>query len=546
MIARSPTSRAVPINVVGSSTFGRYPKISIEKTYNMFMSDDWMVPYAGYQKAIPNIGLVGRALYTSTKLGKMVAVFDNKVYLIDIFFDFDTQMSIDTSVTQIGELFTSTGVVYIAENNKPQICISDGTSIYIYDATLTPAFQAISTPDFIPGYITFHDTYFIAAATGTNTWRLSGQNDGTTWPATASSVGLLQTKPDNVQGVVRVPSRGNMIMVLGSTVTEPWYDVGYQLFPYQRSSSYSIDYGCLNPATIAYTDEIVVWLAINEKAGPVIMYTKGDAPQKITTDGIDYLFSQLKNPADSQAFIYRQDGHLFYHINFYTDNFSLFYDFNNQKIYFASDENVNYFIANSVAFFNNQYYFVSKNNGNLYSFDTAFNTYDGEEIPRIRTCRNIRLPSQEYFVATDAGFTIEQGTTNYQFSDLGNIFLITEDGEILITEGSEIFLNTEDGELLETEDGQLLISEQSDSESFFLIAEQDNIVSLTPRVDMSISTDGGETFSSYEPYVLNPIGLRKNKLQWWQLGACNDLVFQFRFWGFGRFVATDGIVNIRQ
>lgn len=42
----------VPVNVVGSSTFGRYPKISLETTYNMFISDDWLVNYAGFQKVV--------------------------------------------------------------------------------------------------------------------------------------------------------------------------------------------------------------------------------------------------------------------------------------------------------------------------------------------------------------------------------------------------------------------------------------------------------------------------------------------------------------
>lgn len=507
MISRSGRFKSLPLNIAGSSTFGRYPKISIEKTYNMFMSDSWLVPYAGYQTAIANLGNVGRALHTSTKLNRMVAVVDNKVYLINIFFDQSNAMPIDSQAILIGHLQTSTGVVYIAENNKPQIAISDGHAIYIYDPAVSPSFQ-IATQDgtsaisFTPGYIDFHDTYFICAASAdsfytppaNNTWRLSDQNNGLLWPDDSAHIGLLQTKPDNVQAVVRFPSRGNMIMVMGETVSEPWYDVGYVLFPYQRSNSYSVDYGCLNPATIAYLDDIVVWLAQNEKSGPIIMYSRGGEPQKITTDGIDYLFSQLSDPSDSQGFLYRQDGHLFYHINFYTDNLSLFYDFNTDKFYHACDENLNYFIANEVAFFNNQYYFLTKNNGNLYAFDTIYTTYDDKEIPRFRTCKNVRDISQQYFIANDVGFTIETGETPYQQQEL----------------------------------------------------PQGGIANVLPRVDLSISIDGGASFGSDFAYVLNPPGIRRSRLMWWQLGIVNDLVCQFKFWGLGRFVATDGEVNIRQ
>lgn len=570
MIGRGQNFKQHPVNIVGSSIFGRYPKISIEKTYNMFMSDNFLVPYAGYKIAIPsskfNNAKQGRGAYSSEKLGKIVVVMDNGVYLVNIFFNQDKQMAQDAQVIFIGTLQTSTGVVYIAENNKPQIAISDGTHIYIYDPTQSPTFQLITT-DFVPGYITFHDTYFICAATfdsnytppATNVWRLSAQNDGTSWPFASQNVGFLQTKPDKIQAVVRFPSKGNMIFVMGSTVTESWFDTGAQLFPYQRNNQFNIDYGCVNPATIAYMDEIVVWLAQNEKSGAIIMYSDGGMPQKITTDGFDYLFSQLKAPQDSSAFIYRQDGHLFYHINFYTDNFSMFVDFlpdGSHKIYFASDQNLNYFIASQVTFFNNQSYFVTKNNGNFFVFDTIFTTYQDvdreghviiNEIPRIRTPKNIRLPTQEYFIMNDIGFTIETGETNYQQQIAGVIDIYTEDGNQLITEGSLVNLVTENNRFLQFENGNNWITEFFDLTDFSdLIMEQPYILNITPRVDLSISIDGGASFGNDMPYVLNPIGQRKNKCQWWQLGAANDMVLQFKFWGLGRFVVTDGIANIRQ
>ena len=415
---------------------------------------------------------------------------------------------------------------------------------------------------FIPGFIDFHDTYFLCAASAdgfynppaNNTWRLSDQNDGTMWPDDAAHIGLLQTKPDNTQAVVRFPSKGNMIFVYGKTVAEPWFDVGYQLFPYQRNTSFNVDYGCLNPTTIASMDEMIVWLGINEKGGPIVFHSDGGIPKPITTDGFDYVLANMQNPSDSQAFIYRQDGHIFYHINFYTDNLSFFVDFlkdGTHKIYHACDENGNYFIASVVAFFNNQYYFVSKNNGNLYTFDTVFSTYNGAEIPRIRTCKNIRNIQQETFIANDCGFTIETGQTNYVEQNIGPIYLttqdkyarhfnlvtqdhkqlITQDGKCLITqqvntcdtycappkklitEGSNVFFITQDGKYLITQDGNNLVSQQSDSTDFsYLISQQVEILHTVPRVDLSVSIDGGEHFSSYDAQYLPPIGQRKNKL----------------------------------
>lgn len=562
MISRGQNFREFPLNIVGSSIFGRYPKISIEKTYNMFMSDNFMVPYAGYSIAVPSSQFFnsteGRAIFTSTKFEKLVVVEGNGVYLVNIEYSQTLEEVTFFQVFKIGLLQTQTGVVFIAENNKPQIGISDGTAFYLYDPTLTPNFQTIPI-DFVPGYLTFHDTYFIMPSVGTNNWRLSGNNDGTSWPADQFSVGALQTKPDNVQAVVRFPSKGNMIFVMGSIVTEAWFDTGAQLFPYQRNNQFNIDYGCLQPATVAYMDEFVVWLAQNEKSGPIIVYSDGGMPKKITTDGIDYLFSTLQTPEDSQAFLYRQDGHLFYHINFYSDNLSLFYDFVTEKFYHACDQNLNYFIASEVAFFNNQYYFITKNNGNLFAFDTTIYTYQDvdslgnvstNEIPRIRTCANIRTPQQDYQIINDIGFTIETGETNYQQQSLGEIILITQDSRPLITQGGYLGLVTQAGIPLVVQNGLFLVSQQNaQGTGALLIAQQDantgtSFLSL-PHVDLSISTDGGASFGNEWAYHLPAIGYRKNRLMWWQVGIANDFVPQFKFWGMGRFVVTDGIANVR-
>jgi len=567
MITRGQNFKTFPLNIVGSSIFGRYPKINIEKTYNMFISDKFMVPYAGYQVAITSDnfrnGTVGRAIFTSTKFGKLVVVIGANVFLVEIFYNQQQEKVSSFSVIFIGALQTSNGVVYIAENNKPQIGISDGTAFYIYDPAAIspiPAFRAISL-DFTPGYLTFHDTYFIMPAIGTSNWRISDNNDGTSWPDDRFHVGALQTKPDNVQAVVRFPSKGNMIFVMGSIVTEAWFDTGnLGGLPYTRLNQFNIDYGCIQAATVAYMDEIVVWLAQNEKSGPIIMYSNGGMPKKITTDGIDYVFSLLQNPQDSQGFLYRQDGHLFYHINFYSDNLSLFYDFNLDKFYHACDQNLNYFIASEVAYINNQYYFISKNNGNLFSFDTVFTTYqetnsltgalETHEIPRIRSCANVRTPGQDYMIINDIGFTIESGETDYEQQSLGEIFLITQDGHPLITQGDFLGLATQDGQFLESQDGKIFVTQQNDLGSgALLIAQQEANTGTSnlslPHVDLSISDDGGASFGNEWAYYLPPIGHRKNRLLWWQCGVANDFVAQFKFWGMGRFVATDGEVNVR-
>lgn len=462
----------MPLTIVGSSKFGQYSKISSEQTFNMYVSDEWLVPYPGYLKVEELNAIEGRAIYTSINFNHLIQVSDNSVYIIDS----------NLAVTKIGSLNTFTGDVFIAENNNNQIAICDKSAIWIFNYVANTFTQA--SIDFIPGYISFHNGRFLAAATGTNVWRLSAIGDGTSWPDDSQHVGLLQTKPDNVVAVVPIPGKGNNILVFGSTVAELWTDVGAQLFPYVRNSSFNIDYGCINPATIAFSDTFIAWIGINERSGPVVMVSSGGNVQKISTDGIDFRFGRLINPEDSYGFFILQDGHLFYQFTFpnSSDNLSLTYDFNTGSFYTLTDQYMNYHIAKRMAFFNNTYFFVSFTDGDTYNMDSNFTNYNGNEIPRVRVCNTIRFIDASRFIGQSIVFTIEQGESNNP-----------------------------------------------------------------QRVDCSLSRDGGQSFGSYVGRELNSIGLRQNILTWNEgLGLANELTPQFRFFGLDRFTATDGVMRIFQ
>jgi hypothetical protein len=473
----------LPLNIVGSNKFGRYPKQSIEQTFNMIQADNALVGFAGYEVVdVINPTGEGRGDYSSTILNLLFVVIDNNL------FSFDSSLS----RTFIGALETYSGIVYMAENNAGQIAVSDSINLYIWDSR-SRTFTTLTDEmlGFTPGYLTFQNGRFITPALTTNNWRLSEPNNGLLWPNDAQHVGSLQTKPDNAVGTIRFPGRSGLLLVFGEIVSEPWYDAGLQLFPYQRSQTTNFDYGCVNPATIAEGENMVAWLSINEKSGPVISYTNGSEIEHISTDGIDFVMSNLTEPSDSFGYFLKLSGHLFYVLTFKTDNLTYAYDFNTKSFYTLTDEKMDFFTPRRIAFFNDEYYFVSINDGNLYRLSadlTSYNYGNGNEyeIPRIRVLSPIRLPDQSYFITGYAGFTIEQGTAAF-------------------------------------------------------IPPND-----VPRIDLTMSKDGGYNFGGAGWKFLNPLGQRANRLMWYQLGMANDLTLQYRFHGFNRYVCLDGIVGVFQ
>lgn len=513
----------VPLQMVGGNNFGRYDKISAEQTWNMIKSDDALVPYAGYKNVLAQSPAVeGRGIYASSRGNIMLVVWGSQAYTI----------SASIVATFRGNLVTNVGDVFIAENNNGEIAFTDGVHIYVYNY-LTNVYSTATVPAALlnPGYISFQNGRLIVANNNSSNWYLSAPNDALTWPSTANSVGALQSKPDTVQAAVPSPGGGNNLYLFGHNVIEQWQDVGAALFPYQRSSTFNVDYGTVNASSIAAMDDYIVWISSNENSGATLMIIEGNKSVPISTEGIDFKLANLTNPTNCTGFLFRQDGHVIYQFTFPDDNLSYAYDFKTKLFSTVTDENLNYHIARDVVFFNNDYYFVSLKGGNLYDFGTEYTDFDyGEDeihqIPRLRVCPPLRLPSQRMFIVKSIGFTIENGQPN-TITVLSN----TDDDGLIITTEGVVEITTEDSVILETENSY---------------APTYNYVLASEAVDLSISRDGGESFGNSVRRSMNSTGHRRSRFIFQQLGQANDITVQFRFSGFQRFVIFDGVYEVYQ
>lgn len=494
-----------PLKIVGGSNFGRYEKISAEATYNMIVSDKFLVPYAGYKNvlmgSLANLDGFGRGSYASTDGDFIIAVIGSNIYKISPLFDAQ-QVNIVNNIPV--PMKTNIGDVFITENNGNEIVVTDYKCVYVYnwlsglfsgsDVAYAPNDFVFGTPTIYgsPGYCSFQNGRVVIAVPGTQQWVLSQPNSAAVdWPNDKQHQGFVQSKPGFAQAAVPVPGGGNNIMVFGSTVAESWTDQGLALFPYQKNTTFNVDYGVLNPSSIAQLDNTIVWIATNETSGPTVMYTDGGGKvHSISTDGIDYRLANLEHPNAVTGFLFRQDGHMIYQFTFNRDNVSLAYDFNTQLFSIVTDESLNYHPARQVVFFRNNYYFVSFNDANFYRFDTTITNIQYSEtqvyeIPRIRITPPLRLDTQRNFIIRSVGFTIEQGQLNPSHGAVA-------------------------------------------------------------AVDMAISRNGAQSFGNDVRVEFNLSGDYKNRFIYQRCGIANDATFRFRFSGFERFVATDGLIEVYQ
>jgi len=538
----TPEAKTLPVKVVGSSTFGIYPKIDAQKTYNMFISQGWLINMPGYKRALRfpsgQVDSEGNLIYLSTGEGRGCFVSTRGNLMIVVINEFVYSISSTLGITKLpNNLSTSTGEVFIDENLSNQICIVDGTDAYIYNYSLPANLTAqnINTahPDLIPNYVSYHNTFFLFGNALTTSdgskWHAYSRATDTTISETTELT--LQTKPNFALAVKRIPSGGNNVLVFGKTVAEIWTQVG-GLQNYRRVSSLNIDSGCISVSTIAAAEKSVFWLGITEKNAPAIMkFTLQQGFERISTDGIDNVLDNISRPDRSTAAIYRQNGHLFYQLTFYDqeDNFTLIYDTNTSLFFHSSDQHLNFHPSRETVFFNSRWFFASINDPYLYEQSQNFTTIDESlgadenvqsiwEIQRIRICDTIRSSDTVRFRASSFVMPIEQGNDPGCQGATAVDYVITEDSDQIITES-----------------GALVITE-------------DSITSLQigycPRVDLSFSVDGGRTWSNTVGQVLNFLGHRKNILNWQNLGMSNEFIIKLRFWGMQSFVCGDGELEV--
>ncbi len=534
----TPNSQEVPVSIVGSSTYGRYQYISSERTFNMFISDDFLVNFPGYE-AIATLltgTAVGRGLFHSVRKNFIIVVAGTNVYRFDTVGP-SSGILLNASVPLPGN-----DEVVIDENLSSQICFTNGTGItYIYNwntGNFGEATYPGQTPKvFIRNYVTYQNTYFIFGNGNTDAsasqWfvyqSLYNADDATTEFALNYQQTLtLQTKPDKAIAALRIPSQGNNLMVFGSSVAEIWTQVASTQI-YQRQTAINIDYGCASISTIANSDEFICWLGINEKSSPSIMVSNGGGATRISSDGIDFFLANIQFPGDSTAFFYRQDGHLFYQLTFFNeaDNATITYDFTTQKFFDLTDWDFNFHPARDVVYFGGQTYFVSLNDANLYAMNSDITTYNqtptGIEhiIPRVRVCDTYRMERPEKFIVDLFTFVLESGSTeNVSAIEQCYGYILNENGRVIFDEDDTPLLR-EDGYCTEGNIGR-------------------------PRIDVTMSKNGGVTFSNAVPYYLHDTAQYRCQPRFNRLGACNQITMQLRFWGLGRFVIKQGVLEVRQ
>jgi len=399
-------------------------------------------------------GGVCRGTYTASN-GEVFAVGGTKLYRI----------SSAWVATELGTLSTSAGPVSMKDNGL-QLVVVDNPNGYVWTFA-TSVFAQITDTDW-PGakQVTYQDGYFIILKPDSGKFYISNLN-GVTFELLefATSEG----NPDLLVGMV---SDHRELWLFNERTTEVFFNSGNADFPFERVQGAFIEHGCAAGFSIAKLNNSTYWLGKDEHGHGIVYRATGYSPDRISTHAVELAIQGYANISDAVAYVYQQEGHDFYVLNFPAANTTWVFDAKTGQWHeraFLNDGNFERHRANSHALAHGLHIVGDYANGKIYELSTTTYSDDGAAIRRQRVAPHIssggkRVSYIEFLLDIETGVGL--------------------DG---ITQGTD------------------------------------------PQCMLEFSDDGGHTWSNEKWVSIGKIGNRHKRAKWTRLGVSRDRVFSVSF-----------------
>ncbi len=337
-----------------------------------------------------------RQLYTSKLTDYMHAVIGENIYYIDEALNYSPGLKINTNKGYVG-----------IDETLNQILMVDGVKGYLVQKDPV-SYSVIASPAFpsLPVDVAVFGGRFYVMQGGTAEIYFSGVNDGATWN-TLNKFSITSYPDKNV--ALRVLN--GRLFVLGTRCTEIWVlQGGY--FPIARDESAFIEYGCAAAGSIGVENGIMIWLASDKQEVTSVVATKGGIPERVSTVEIEKLFQDYDVVDDARAFMYWENGILFYQLNFTHENASFLFNLYTKEWTRVAYKDSDRHRAECLSFFSGRKYVGDYEYPYIYDFSNSYLDDAGVAIRRNRVTSVFYPNSGKPFVCKEFRFIVQQGVSS--------------------------------------------------------------------------------------------------------------------------------------
>lgn len=289
----------------------------------------------------------------------------------------------DMTLTNRGTLAEDTNIATLVSNGDGggQLFATSGGEGYCLDLVtnlLTNPVSAVTVASMVDGYI-------VALDATTSTLKISDLLDANTWDPTQFAQRSAQPDPWRAMVV-----NYNEIWLLGSQTSEVWYDAGNFPFPFALRPGAIMQQGIAATFSAAVLDGSVIWLAHNQNGQNQVVAASGYVPTRISNHAMEWQISRYSRVDDATAWVYEDQGHPFYVLNFPTAGVTWVYDKSTQQWHrrdtWISEENRSdawHPQCHTFAF--GKHLVGDRNAPTIYQMDVTFGLdVDGRAIRRVR------------------------------------------------------------------------------------------------------------------------------------------------------------------
>lgn len=265
--------------------------------------------------------------------------------------------------------------------------------------------------------------------------------------------------------LVRVMSDGGLLMLFGEKTIEPWGNSNALDFPFARIGGGAIEWGLAARWSLCKFMDSLIFLRKNRLGQVQVCVHQSGAALAVSTPEIDSTFSRYASTSDATAFTYMMGGHPFYQINFPSAGKSWLFD-GQSKSWSQLASGTGRHRGECHTQYIGKNYVSDYEVGKIYRLDENIFTDDGATIAREFISRHI-------------------GSGDY-------------------TSIASLWLEMEAGVGDQTGQGN------------------------DPQIMMSISRDGGHTYSPEQWRSFGKVGEYLRRAKWNRIGRARDWVFKFR------------------
>ena len=273
----------------------------------------------------------------------------------------------------------------MADNGTTLVLVDGTTSGYTIDLA-TNAFAALvdSTGSFVGAdRVRYLDTFFLFNKPGTQFFYTSLSNGVVFDPL------YIAGKVGYADNLIALEVMHREIWLVGEKTTEIWFDAGSAAFPFQLVPGAFIQHGCTAKNSVVAQDLAVFWLSKDPQGANIVLMGSNYNVERISTHAIEHQFATYSTVSDAIGYIYQEEGHMFYVLNFPTADATWVYDISqklwHERVWLDGNGIEHRHRSNVFAHAYGSYVVGDWQNGNLYALDQNNYTDNGAPIKRVRS-----------------------------------------------------------------------------------------------------------------------------------------------------------------